>query len=291
MGFYPARIHVLMARESRDAVVIRRGPSKSVATIGWDRANDTFTLGQWLRGRIYERRSDISPDGRYFLYFAMNGKWHAESKGSWTALSRAPYLKAVGFWPKGDCWNGGGLFMSKKEYWLNAPCGIREERIPTSLTRRETYPFDCYFGGECPGVYYHQLMRDGWTMTACEKHRRIVDGEWKFHTLNRESLPCHVGAVFEKPLPHGWILRKLAYATCSRPGRGCYFDEHELEHPELDEPIHCRDWEWADLDGGRLVWASQGRLYAGRIGKRGVTDDVMLHDFNGMHFEAISAPY
>src|SRR5215217_8408632 len=77
-----ARIHVLLASEAPLGVVIRRGPSKHVCTIGWERSRDEFQLGQWLNGRIYERRSDLSPDGKHLIYFAMNGKWSAEARGS-----------------------------------------------------------------------------------------------------------------------------------------------------------------------------------------------------------------
>ena len=87
----PARLHVLLAQDALYGVVIRRGPSKQVCTIGWNRADDTFTLGQWLKGRIYERRCDLSPDGRHMIYFAMNGQWNSEVNGSWTALSRAQF--------------------------------------------------------------------------------------------------------------------------------------------------------------------------------------------------------
>lgn len=48
-------------------MVIRRGPSKSVATLLWDRKRNTFHMGQWLKGRIYERRCDLSPDGKYLI--------------------------------------------------------------------------------------------------------------------------------------------------------------------------------------------------------------------------------
>ncbi|EDN66679.1 conserved hypothetical protein [Beggiatoa sp. PS] len=119
MDKFPARLHVLFARESRFAVVIRRGPSKQVCTIGWDRRKDKFSMGQWLKGKIYERRCDISPNGQYLIYFAMNGKPRSEVRGSWTAISKAPYLKAIGLWAKGDCWHGGGLFLSNTEFWLN----------------------------------------------------------------------------------------------------------------------------------------------------------------------------
>ena len=58
-----ARLHVVLAREAPLAVVIRRGPAKQVCTVLWNRRTDEFTLGQWLRGRIYEDRCD---DGGIF---------------------------------------------------------------------------------------------------------------------------------------------------------------------------------------------------------------------------------
>src|SRR2546426_11287690 len=75
---FPPRIHVLLAREAPLGLVIRRGPSKSVCTLLWDQERDTFKLGQWMRGRIYERRCDLSPDGQHFIYFAMNGRWESK---------------------------------------------------------------------------------------------------------------------------------------------------------------------------------------------------------------------
>jgi hypothetical protein len=296
MKRYPARLHVLMAQQAPYAVVIRRGPAKAVATVGWNRENDSFALGQWLLGRIYERRSDLSPDGKNLIYFARKERRADPLMSSWTAISRAPYLKADGFWPRASCWNGGGLFLSNYEYWLNggwdcSPFTADRVRTPAGLKYDANYPSDAYFGGECPGVYYLRLQRDGWIMVACDSHRRKLDGEWKFHRLNAETLPSRVGAVFEKRLPGGWILRKLAYATCSRPGRGCYFDEHELENAELDELLDCSTWEWADLDGDRLVWATGGSIYAGYLSSAGLSEQRRLFDFNDMRFEALAAPY
>src|SRR5438552_18388744 len=92
---FPARLHVLLASQAHVGVVFRRGPANAVCTVGWNRATDEFQLGQWLRGRIYERRADLSPDGRYLMYFARGGRRHQETKGSWTAISRAPWLPAI----------------------------------------------------------------------------------------------------------------------------------------------------------------------------------------------------
>src|SRR5436309_1302521 len=144
---FPPRLHVLLARGSRAALVIRRGPSKSVCTVLWNRDRDTFKLGQWMRGRIYERRCDLSPDGRRFIYFAMNGRWQSETKGSWTAISHVPYLKAISLFAKGDCWHGGGLFVSDREFWLNDAYGHTQLKASSEVRRSVSYKPPAYFGG------------------------------------------------------------------------------------------------------------------------------------------------
>jgi hypothetical protein len=279
MPKFPARVHPILARKANTAVIIRRGPSKSVCTMLWDRRNDTFKLGQWLRGRIYERRCDLSPDGKHFIYFAMNGKWSSPVKGSWTAISRTPYLKALALWPWGDGWNGGGLFLTDSRFWRNAGYHADEPdtvgRLRKELVEEPGYPFEDGYGGECPGVYYLRLKRDGWTL------------------LRRESPSSEASVtVFEKPLPKGWVLEKSAHASIDHPvGSGCYYDTHRLLHPESGTILDHPESEWAELDRKRLVWVSKGVLYAAKVHGKGLGDVKALHDFNDMEFEAIPAPY
>lgn len=271
----PPRLHVILAREARTGVVIRRGPSKSVAVLGWNRRTDEFQLGQWLRGRIYERRCDLSPDGKWFIYFAMNGRWQSKAKGSWTAISRAPFLKAVTLLAKGDCWHGGGLFLDNTTYWLNDGYGHQTLSSHPSLKRDPAWRPSAWYGGECPGVYYLRLQRDGWTLARQQKQR---DGSEV--------------TVFEKLLPGGWVLRKFAHEQVGAPpGKGCYWDEHELEHSASRTLLEGKDWEWADVDGKRLVWAADGCLWTGYVRKRGVQDPRCLHDFRALKFTARAAPY
>jgi hypothetical protein len=272
---FPARLHVLLASEAKVGVVWRRGPSKQVCSILWDRAKDTFELGQWLKGRIYERRADLSPDGRHLIYFAMNGKWDGKTGGSWTAVSRAPYLKALALYGKGDGWHGGGLFTGERSYWLNDGYGHRELEDSQRLRRDGTWHPLLYFGGECPGVYYPRLQRDGWRYLG----NRVL-GQYTH---------C---SFFEKPLPRGWVLRKIAHEQVSHPpGKGCYWDEHVLEHPESKQTLARPDWEWADLDGSKLTWAEKGCLYRGTITRNGIGESSLLKDFNEMTFRRIIAPY
>jgi hypothetical protein len=272
---FPARIHVLLARDAPVGLVIRRGPSKQACTILWDRETDTFQLGQWLKGRIYERRSDLSPDGKYFIYFAMNGKWHTDPPGAWTAISRAPYLKALVFMAKGDCWHGGGLFLDNRTYWINEGYGHHRLWDSELLHEDMSYEPSQYFGGGSPGVYFPRLLRDGWKL------------------VQQVSLnPSKHYDLFEKPAHEGWLLRKFARAEQNpAPGHGCYWDEHELSHPETQQRIPCPDWVWADRNGKRLVWASRGKLFAGKLRNDGFGEPKELHDFNDMKFQPIKAPY
>ncbi len=260
------RIHILVAREAPYGLVIRRGPSKHVCFVGWDRTKDEFSLGQWFKGRISERRSDLSPDGRHVIYFASKGY------KAWTAISRAPYLKAIGLWEQEHHFNGGGLFVDNKGYALNAGFGYTEVETPENL-RELTSESERFSMGECPVVYYPRLERDGWQLVTEEKR--------------------YGGSVsiFEKPIKPGWTIRKICHSSAlDLPGKGCYWDEHELV--DFGTVIPCPDWEWADMDSDRLTWIEHGRLFAERLTGDNILDDTIeLRDFNAMTFEAIKAPY
>src|SRR5215471_12303415 len=110
------RLYAILARSVPFGVVFRRGPSKNVLLIGWNTTDDTFQNGQWLKGRIYERRCDLSPEGDMLLYFAAS---YRKPYYSWSAISRPPFVTALAIWPKGDGWGGGGHFLSQSQIALN----------------------------------------------------------------------------------------------------------------------------------------------------------------------------
>jgi hypothetical protein len=143
-----------MRPETNRAVVIRRGGSKVFCTIAWDLASDTFEVGQWCKHKIYPRRSDISSDGQWLVYFALNGRWRSDTRGSFTAVSYAPYLKALWLWPQGDTWGGGGLF-----YRDAAQMPDRIRSVFASLWAPPGRD-RLYFGD-----YLNRLDRDGWQQT------------------------------------------------------------------------------------------------------------------------------
>ena len=140
------RLHAYLRPGAPTALVIRQGPSTTFCTIGWDLARDRFTVGQWVKHKLYPERGDLSPDGKWHVYFALNGRWKSETKGSWTGLARSPYLKCVKMWPQGDTWGGGGSIS-----WAKDARDV-DEMPPLPKTLRYTH-----LGREA------KLVRDGWT--------------------------------------------------------------------------------------------------------------------------------
>lgn len=92
-----ARLYCILARDAPVAVIFRRGPNKRVLLLLWRTDTDQFYEGQWLKGRIYERRCDLSPNGTRLIYFAANYK---RPYFSWTAVSRPPFLQRWRSGPK-----------------------------------------------------------------------------------------------------------------------------------------------------------------------------------------------
>ena len=171
----------------------------------------------------------------------------------------------------------GRIFTNDRAFWLNTywlrPYGGENRWAPHGL-RQSCRPSSEDYGGECPGVYYIRLQRDGWRLVGREdsgKHTRVYR--------------------FEKPVGQ-WLLRKLAYATMDHPpGKGCYYDEHQLYNSTTGQTIDCREWEWTEVDRSRLVWAEHGKLFTCHLGEEGLADVTQLYDFNPMTFEAVKAPY
>jgi hypothetical protein len=160
---------------SPTAVVLRQGPSKLFASIGWDLQTDTFAIGQWCKHKLYPRRCDISEDGQWLRYFALNGRWKSATQGAWAAISRAPYLRAVQLFPIGDTWGGHGQFGAGR---------VDPTNPAASITL---------------GLYETKLERDGWhpvdsaPATRATSFTKELSGGWRLHKFltNREAEESH----------------------------------------------------------------------------------------------------
>lgn len=115
----PPRLFVIVARDAPVALVVRRGPAAWTQLTRWDTDYDAFTPGAWFRGRIYEQKCDLSPDGLLFVYAAFQGgRLGTTYTQSWTAVSRPPWLHALTLWPMGTTYGGGGRFVDDRRLVL-----------------------------------------------------------------------------------------------------------------------------------------------------------------------------
>lgn len=190
--------------------------------IRWQTDNDTFEPGQWLRGRVYERRCDISPDGTQFVYFA-----HKMHRGfAFTALCAPPNFTAMEFWEKDNTWGGGGTFDAHGELTLNANRGedepIQSKRVALHGWTRV----------QASG------LRSGWTFDPPEIWERQIDR----HVLRRIVLG------WDAQVSSGWIelfeidgrdLPRVTWADFDQRGRLVY---------ARDGKIFANDTELADFN-------------------------------------------
>jgi hypothetical protein len=125
----PPRLFVILAQNAPAAVVLRRGPAAWVQLVSWDTRRDAFTHGAWFRGRIYERKCDLSPDGQLFVYAAFKGnRLRTAFTDSWTAVSRPPWLHALALWPMGTTYGGGGRFVGDRRLVLRGARATHPEQ-------------------------------------------------------------------------------------------------------------------------------------------------------------------
>jgi hypothetical protein len=283
-----ASLFVILARNGRHAVIFRRGPSKQVLLIKWDRRSDRFEIGQWFKGRIFERRCDLSPSGEMLVYLA------AKHKGpipTWSAISRPPYLTALALWPNMGTWGGGGLFDSEYALRLNHDSLHRKLADGFQLPKQmRVHPLGSGAGGgEDAPIYHERLVRDGWTLTQKEKHSDYNGNariKWRFiepqvyeKSVSRHRATCRLQMILrgigERSGP--WYL--LDYEVLGEDGQ-C-----RLKLPRTD---------WADWDvNGDLLFSQRGKLFRlawskARLGNREAAQE--LADFSDLSFAAKETP-
>jgi hypothetical protein len=276
-----ARLYALLAREAPVGVIFRRGPSRQTLLIRWDTTSDTFETGQWFKGRLFERRSDLSPDGSRLIYFAAKYK---QPLYAWTAISRPPYLTALALWPKDDTYNGGGRFVTGNKILLNHP--ISDADLHPDF-RKMKVPVAGYaeWRGEDDTVQKPLLVRDGWKL--------INQGRW-------ESISAKAGGGFvadppelwRKPHPAGDLALETALVSFGRkPGAFYCWKFRVLPARQPEGEAAWNSWDWADWDKqGDLVYAQGGALYRQTFRDGRLDTARLLADFTGLKYEEVQAP-
>jgi hypothetical protein len=277
------RIFAILARAAPVGVILRRGPTRQVMLLKWHLGSDTLEPGQWFKGRIYERRCDLSPSGDLFVYFAAK---HRPPYGTWTAISRPPYFTALALWPKGDAWGGGGVFESELALALNH--WPSQDKLADGFQLRPKLSVSLF--GARPGwgedfpIYEALLARRGWALVDRPKHPKPKWGApvvWRFerpivyeHVAKKgRRLQMKIKGVKQKNDAWYWI----DYAVLDRGG------DTLLDLPHTD---------WADWDRDDLVYAREGKLF--RVPKKsfdaGAPQPKLIADLSDLKFDPQPAP-
>lgn len=279
------KLHVLLATNAPVGVILRRGPSKWVQLIKWDLATDTFFPGQWFHGRIYENRCDLSPDGTLFIYFALKmnilSPDYPEYKGSWTAISKPPYLTALALWPKGDTWGGGGFFLTEKKLWINHPkydANPHPKHLPIGLNiTTKQWSVD-----DPSPVLTSRLRRNGW-MNLMESSKQNKHGE-----LGRVSENGQRNQIdtFHKQSPCGKFTLVMRRTT------HLYQDYHDYLVRSVSGGFSVLPGaQWADWDhNGRLIFTLDGCIFSCKPDDLGNFVKHLLVDFSMAIPESVTTP-
>ena len=237
-----ARIKMLHARKVNETVIFRRGPSKWVQLLKWNTDKDEITPGQWLNGRIYADRADLSPYGNYLIYFAAKFK-DAKKQYAWTAISKPPYLTAIALWKKDDTFNGGGLFESSKKVYLSHTKseskleeGFNIDRLQVRI-KEKRFPFDDIEG--------ERMKRDGWIWST-QKDMNLNSADVQYSkSLNEKTNVVYVGKNKSK---YEYSENRYNWKTFIQSPIGI---------------IDVSDYENIDANlGGRILMSKNGCIYA-----------------------------
>jgi len=275
------RIFGVTAAQSPRVVLIRRGPTKHVLCILWNTATHEFFAGQWLKGRIYEERCGLSPNGDKLVYLAADQK---PPYYAWTAVSRPPFLTALALWPNLGTYGGGGVWDTNRRLLLNQ-MGVPKLgagfQKPKELDVRPIAPWAGR--GEDEPIRTLRMERDGWT---------VIDAGSCKEPLWNEPV------VWEYARPVVWHKTRGEY-TLERRLLGVNEKNgpwHIYEHRLLDrgggvvQDYGRSDWaDWSMADDVLLTRA--GKVHRVVIGpKTGPADPEALIDLAPLRFEPMAPP-
>ncbi|MBH0200633.1 MAG: hypothetical protein HP497_14700 [Nitrospira sp.] len=235
----PPRIYCIPATQAPVVAVFCRGPSNWAHVGRWDLAAGRYEPGAWLGGRIFPRRSDLSPDGQYLCYFAHKPSARWEHGEAYVALSKLPWLTALHAFATCGTWTRGYYFTE------DSSRGDRQmEKLPIPYRLRSI-----------PVVQFANERRRGWSEAEDSPIRDPGDA-WDVQR----------NARMRKPQPHG--ARVLCVESVGFAGGDFGIDQsvdglrvrYSLESNGELELLD--DLQWADWsrEGQLLVATRTGRL-------------------------------
>jgi hypothetical protein len=245
---FPPRIYCIPASKAPVVAVFRRGPTNWSHVGRWDLAVGQYEPGAWLRGRIFPRRCDLSPDGRLLCYFAHKPTATWEQGEAYVALSKLPWLTALhafgtcGTWTRGYYFTEDGGWDDPEHVKLPIRYGLRS----------------------IPVVQFANERRRGWQETRNSPPRDPKDF-WDQHR----------NACMQRRQPGG--KRMLYVESVGWAGGEFGIDQavdglrvrYSLESAGNLEPLDELQWADWDREGRLMVATRSGKLQAWNLDSDG----------------------
>jgi hypothetical protein len=152
----PARMHLIPALSAPRVIVIRRKPSRVAHVMCWNTETDEIEHGSWFRGRIYELRCDVSPDGERMAYLAAG-----VNRRTWTGVCSPPWLKTAVDQDNAGTQLCGGVFRSDTEFDAEKRAKTEAVEPAGDLPQQPLTGAGPKSSGD-EAVLFPRLKRDGW---------------------------------------------------------------------------------------------------------------------------------
>lgn len=317
------RIDGIVAREAPVAVIFRRGPSQYCQLLTWNLETDEITPGQWIHGKVFTRRCDLSPNGAYLISgisdYSRNRRSAVEQYGlkyehmasGWTAISKPPFFTALALWFSGDSWNGGGLFESDRLVKVNSNPHWHTAIKPSGPVKAK----DLKLGGSEDEPLFTLLLESRGWITQSPYHVRMKNKEQWFKSQMKLLAADVFSMLREREGKLDWLQALLQLPEFEMLSAGCKtkrFDSGQLRFEEWMEPGKGLDgmkerWSVIDANGttvkaweprshhpqfldvdhnGRILFGEMGCLYAWENFPK--AKPTLIADLNDNVFEPIA---
>lgn len=251
------RIYCIPATRAPVVAVFRRGPTRWAHVGRWDLQRGLYEPGAWLGGRLFPRRSDLSPDGQYLSYFAHKPSATWELGEAYVAVSKLPWLTALHAFRTCGTWTRGYRFAE-------TPDCDDEDRLPIP-----------YRLCSIPPAQFATERRRGWEEAPDSPPRQRPDA-WDEQRNARMQKRQPGGDLMLCVQSLGWAGGEFGEEQAIDGLHASYWIETNDELEPLD-PLQWADW---DPNGRLLVATRDGHLQIWNRQKGGwsVTFDENLAD-------------
>jgi hypothetical protein len=268
-GKLAPRIYCIPAAEAPVVAVFRRGPTNWSHVGRWDLAAQRYEPGAWLRGRIFPRRSDLSPDGRVLCYFAHKPTATWKQGEAYVALSKLPWLTALHAFGTCGTWTRGFFFTENDD-----SDDLQDAKLPIPYGLRSI-----------PIIQFANERRRGWEESPNSPPRDPKDvWDQRRNARMQKCQPLGKRVLYVESV--GWAGGEFGVDQAVDGLRVRYSLESDGNLKQLDE-LQWADW---DREGQLLAATGNGKLQVWNLDGEGskilFEQDLSLLEPNPTHAPA-----